>query len=243
MSDITVDEAGETARASHKHLAVLPAKRPPWDRARWAVVGLAAATALAFVGSFFLPWWSFVLYAPQYPGGLKLVISLTGMGGDVAEIDTLNHYIGMAHLANAAPLERQLAGYGVAAVALFTFALALGAGRRLSKLIAIPALAFPIGFLADSFYWLYSFGHHLDPKAPIKLGSFTPEMFGNGKIGQFETYAEPAMGFWIAALGVVAMVAAAVIRTRVCNDCGHAPRCGAACPRLTVLPEREERRS
>lgn len=223
----------------HKHLAVVPT-RPPWDRARWVVVGLAASTVAAFAGSFFLPWWSFVLYAPQYPNGLELVISLTGMGGDVAEIDTLNHYIGMAHLANAAPTERQLAGYGVAAVALVALALALAAGRKLNKIIAIPALAFPIGFLADSFYWLYSFGHNLDPKAPIRLGSFTPQMFGNGQIGQFETYAEPALGFWIATAGVAAMIAATLIRKRICDNCGHAAQCGAACPRLLVLPEKEK---
>src|SRR5215468_1356757 len=113
MSDITVHEAGKIEGDGHRHLAMIPAARPPWDRARWLVVGLASATVAAFAGSFFLPWWSFVLYAPQYPSGLKLVISLTGMGGDVAEIDTLNHYIGMAHLADAAPTERQLAGYGV----------------------------------------------------------------------------------------------------------------------------------
>ena len=242
MSDLTGGAEGKTGDG-HKHLAVVPAAPPPWDRARWAVVGLAAATVAAFAGSFFLPWWSFVLYAPQYPHGLKLVISLTGMGGDVAEIDVLNHYIGMAHLANAAPTERQLAGYAVAAVALVMMALALGAGRKLNRLVAIPAIAFPVGFIADSFYWLYTFGHRLDPKAPIRLGSFTPQMFGNGQIGQFETYAEPSIGFWLATAGVVAIIAAAVIRTRICDNCHHAAKCSAACPRLMVLPERKERAS
>jgi hypothetical protein len=203
------------------------------------VVGLAGLTVAAFAISFFLPWWSFVLYAPQYPGGLRLVISLTGMGGDVKEIDTLNHYIGMSHLEHAAPTERQLAGYGVAAVAIVVLVVSLAAGKKLNKLIAIPAIAFPLGFLADSFYWLYSFGHKLDPKAPIHLGSFTPQMFGNGQIGQFETYAEPSVGFWVAAFGVAAMIAAAVIRSRICDNCGHAATCSATCPRLLVLPEKK----
>ena len=238
MKDRSVRSPGD----GHKHLAMAPASptKAPWDRARWLVVALAAVASLAFVGSFFLPWWSFVLYAPQYPKGLSLVISLTGMSGDVQEIDTLNHYIGMAHLADAAPTERQLAGYGVAAIAVIGVVIALAAGKRLNKMVAIPALAFPILFIADSFYWLYRFGHQLDPKAPIRLGAFTPQMFGNGQIGQFETYAEPAMGFWIATLGVVAMVAAAFVRSRVCAGCDHGNACGVACPRLLVLPERRK---
>ncbi|MFT3768228.1 MAG: hypothetical protein QM820_22485 [Minicystis sp.] len=228
---------GDTEGDGHRHLAVVAA-RPPWDRARWLVVALAVAAVAAFAASYFLPWWSFVLYAPQYPSGLRLVISLTGMSGDVREIDTLNHYIGMAHLEGAAPTERQLAGYGVAAVAVITFAIALAAGRKLNRALAIPALAFPIGFLGDSFYWLYTFGHRLDPKAPIRLGAFTPQLFGNGQIGQFETYAEPSFGFWMAAAGVAAMIAAALVRARVCAHCGHAATCSAVCPRLLVLPER-----
>ena len=78
------------------HLAVV--QRPAssgsprlWDR--WAVLVCAVVAVVLFGASFFLPWWRFWLYAPQYPKGLGLTISLTGMGGDVHEIDLLNHYI------------------------------------------------------------------------------------------------------------------------------------------------------
>ncbi|HEY2512636.1 MAG TPA: hypothetical protein VGI39_17335 [Polyangiaceae bacterium] len=227
------------ARADgHVHLTVSRGASAPrnadWNRARGLVVGLGIAAAALFALSFFRDWWSFVLYAPQYPGGLRLQIALTGMGGDVHEIDLLNHYIGMHHLENAAPVERRLAGYGVAAIALLTVALATASGRRFNKLLALPALAFPLLFLADSFYWLYSFGHHLDAHAPLKIGAFTPQMFGNGKIGQFETYAEPALGFWLAVAGVACVVAAAFVRSRVCAGCSHAETCRVACPRLMV---------
>ena len=47
----------------------------------------------------------FELVAPQYPKGLKLDISLTGITGDVKEIDILNHYIGMRTMSDAASLE------------------------------------------------------------------------------------------------------------------------------------------
>lgn len=241
--------ARTTRKGRHVHLAVVEGSsaaagggasgtRPPWDWARWPVLASGAGAVALFAASFFVPWWRFWLYAPQYPGGLKLVISLTGMGGDVAEIDLLNHYIGMKHLADAAPLERQLAGWGVAAIAVATLGLLAISGRKLNKLIAIPAISFPIVFIADSFYWLYSFGHQLDPKAPLRIGAFTPQMFGNGQIGQFETFARPDLGFWLAVLGVALAVVATVLRSRVCSGCVHAGTCKTACPRLMVLPDR-----
>ncbi len=225
----------------HVRLSVVQsgaASRPAWDRARWLVVLLGASSVGLLAAAFFQPWWTFVLYAPQYPKGLRLVISLTGMGGDVHEIDLLNHYIGMKHLADAAPTERQLAGFGVAAVAVVTLALLMFAGKTLNKLIAIPAVLFPLVFLADSFYWLYSFGHSLDPAAPLRMKAFTPEMFGNGQIGQFETFASPAAGFWLAIAGVSCAILGTLVRSRVCANCGRARDCGAVCPRAMVLPER-----
>jgi hypothetical protein len=64
-------------------------------------------------------------------------------------------------------------------------------------------------------------------------------MFGNGKIGQFETFAQPALGFWLALAGVAFVLSAVVVRSRVCAHCSAAGRCGATCPRLLVLPERD----
>jgi hypothetical protein len=227
-----------TARDGHVHLAMAkPQPRPAWDWARWPTLLLGLGGAGLFVAAFFQEWWRFWLYAPQYPGGLRLNIALTGMSGDVHEIDLLNHYIGMQHLEDAAPVERRLAVYGVAAIAAVTVALVVASGRRLNKIVAVPGFAFPLAFLADSFGWLYRFGHALSPRAPLKIAAFTPQMFGNGKIGQFETYAQPALGFWLAVLGVVCIAAAALFRARVCANCSSRGSCGASCPRYLVLPE------
>lgn len=236
-------EAGDsrTREGGHRHLPLVAtsggSQRRPWDRARWPVVGLSIGAAALFASSLSQPWWSFLLYAPQYPKGLKLIISLRGMQGDVHEIDLLNHYIGMGHLADAAPLERKLAGWGVAAIAVVTLALLAGAGKKLNKLVAIPALSFPVVFLLDSFYWLHTFGHDLNPKAPLKIKPFTPEMFGNGVIGQFETFAAPQLGFYLALAGVACVLLATLLRRKVCENCGQAGSCGVACPRAMVLPE------
>jgi len=227
----------------HKHLVVLPKRSErtaAWHRGlRWLVVALALGAIGAYVASFFQTWWSFTLYAPQYPHGLRLTISLTGMAGDVREIDMLNHYIGMGHLADAAKHERQFAGWGVGLVAVMVLAIALLAGKKAGKALIIPGLAFPLVFLGDAFYWLYTFGHHLDPRAPLHIPPFTPELFGNGEIGQFMTFAVPGPGFWMAVAGLVSLAVAALVRQRVCNDCPQRGECGALCPSALIGPARK----
>ncbi len=217
----------------HLHLSVAVEQPktvavPRWRR--WLVVGMMTAAVGMFATAFFLPWWHFTLYAPQYPHGLGLVLSLKGPGGDVSEIDELNHYIGMAHLESVAHTEEHYAAYGVAVVSLIVLVLTLLMGRKTGWLIILPAIGFPIGFVLDSFYWLYHCGHELDPHAPIHLSPFTPQMFGNGQIGQFLTFAAPSSGFWLAAAGAVVVIAATVLRQRaVCAVCSQRGTCGAFC--------------
>jgi hypothetical protein len=173
----------------------------------WLSIALGFSGVVAIALAFTQTWWKFILYAPQYPHGLRLEILLSGLSGDVHEIGMLNHYIGMSHLEDAAPLERHYAALGVALVVLFGLGSLVVGGKRFGWLAALPALLFPLGFLADSFGWLYRFGHHLDPHAPVRVPGFTPQMFGNGQIGQFMTFAEPGFGFWLAVFGALAVVA------------------------------------
>lgn len=180
----------------------------------WLSIGLGLLGVVAIAFAFTVSWWKFILYAPQYPHGLRLEIWLSGLTGDVHEIGMLNHYIGMSHLEDAAPLERRYAAVGVALVALFGVASLLVGGKRFGWLAALPALLFPLGFLVDSFAWLYRFGHHLDPHAPVHIPGFTPQMFGNGQIGQFMTFAEPGLGFWLGILGAGAIAAGVVLHRR-----------------------------
>lgn len=180
----------------------------------WVVYGFLASAISLFVYSLREPWWFFRLYAPQYPRGLTLVISLKGLSGDVREIDMLNHYIGMAHLDVAASFERQYAHYGVALLAVGLVLVALFARPSRSWWLAGLGALFPLGFLSDSLFWLYRFGHSLDATAPLRIPSFTPQLFGNGTIGQFMTFARPERGFWLAVLGVVLLLAASVVRSR-----------------------------
>src|SRR5262245_50465188 len=127
------------ARASETQRARAP------RRAAALVCTAIAAFVLAL--SYFQPFWTFKLYAPQYPHGLTLTISLTGFSGDVREIDMLNHYIGMAPLAQGAALERRYAKLLVAVACASVLAFALLRTRRGAALAAAVGVLYPAGFL------------------------------------------------------------------------------------------------
>ncbi len=176
------------------------ARRPS---ARVLASGLLVAAAALLVISSFLPYWQLTLHAPQYPNGLQTELYLTHVTGDVDEIDELNHYIGMARLGQAAPFERSMAVAGVGVLGLLLIA-AVFVHNRWAALLALPALAFPVAFLADLYYWLDRFGHSLDPHAPLSssVKPFTPALLGLGKVGQFTTTASVEVGFYLALLAV-----------------------------------------
>lgn len=212
------------------HLEVLPAGASDRHlRERWAVLGLALLAVGLYAVSLFVPWWHITLFAPQYPKGLEVFIGLRGMTGDVREVDILNHYIGMTHLEQAAPFERHWAAWGVGLLGFLVLAFTLLPGKRLSGLLVVPALALPAVFVVDSYVWLWRFGHHLDPHAPLRFKPFTPHLFGVGIIGQFHTEAAPDVGFWLSIAAIAVLAAAVLVRRRVCRTCGKRSSCGGYC--------------
>lgn len=201
---------------------------PETSRRRW-VLALALVGAALFGASWFFPYWSFALFAPQYPKGLNLIIHLNGVVGDVDEINLINHYIGMGHLDQAAQLERQYGGWLVGALGIVVVLATAFSGKKVGWLPLLVGLGLPIGFVVDTFYWMYRFGHELDPRAPIDMAPFTPTLFGPGKVGQFRTVAMPDAGYWLALLGVALVAVAVWQRRKVCNACVASDDCGAIC--------------
>lgn len=163
--------------------------------------------AMLVVVSIFLPYWQMTLQAPQYPDGLHVELYVNKMEGDVQEIDGLNHYIGMPKLEEAGQLERSFSFLAAGALALLLIG-AVFIHSPLAAIFALPAVLYPFVFLADLFYWLYTFGHNLDPTAPLSssIKPFTPTLLGTGTIGQFRTVASVDTGFYLALLGSVVIL-------------------------------------
>jgi len=105
------------------------------------------AAVLLFI-SIFLPYWKITLFAPQYPSGLAAEMYVNRLTGDVAEIDSLNHYIGMKPLGEAAVLERTLSVFIIIGLALLIVG-TIFVHSPFALFLAIPAIMYPVFFLAD----------------------------------------------------------------------------------------------
>ncbi len=194
----------------------VPAKELRARGSRYAIpTFLLLVTGVLIVASFFQPYWKMKLEAPQYPNGLYVTAYLSGLKGDVHEIDGLNHYIGMRPLNDAAQFERANSAMMVGAVA-FLLVAAILIHSRWAALAALPALLFPAGFLLDLQFWLATFGTNLNPKAPLSssIKPFVPPVLGVGTIGQFRTLADPGPGLWMAVAASVVVILALYFHRR-----------------------------
>src|SRR5262249_59426590 len=105
----------------------------------------------------------------------------------------------------AAGLERHFAVIAVTALALLLLA-SVFIQNWWAALLALPAVLYPAIFLGDLFFWLYRFGHELDPHAALSssVKPFTPVLLGEGRIGQFRPSAGLEEGVYIALAGAAA---------------------------------------
>jgi hypothetical protein len=159
---------------------------------------LMAAAVLLMV-SMVVPYWSMTLKAPQYPKGLKVDVYINHIQGDITEIDGLNHYLGMPPLDEGGKFERSISLLAVLAFGMLLLA-DMFVHNQWAALLALPAIGFPLAFLADLYLILYNYGHSIDPKSALgsAIKPFTPPLIGEGKIGQFASVAEPQLGLLLA---------------------------------------------
>jgi hypothetical protein len=169
---------------------------------------LLMLSALLLTISIFLPYWSMTMTAPQYPDGLRVAVYVSHLEGDVREIDSLNHYLGMPPLDEGGRLERS-----ISVVAIVTLGLLLVAGvfvhNQWAAVLALPALGYPLVFLADLWFILYRYGHSIDPASALggAVEPFTPPLLGAGMVGQFATVAAFEPGLWLALAAAGAVLA------------------------------------
>lgn len=158
-----------------------------------------------------LPVWNFSLEAPNYPKeafpyGLPVYIHFDGLSGEVHEMNTINHYVGMARMERGGIYESSLAPYALIALAMLFMLFIVYDNKWINRLMIIPVLL-PFLFLGIYGYWLYWFGHNLHGGA-ITIKPFMPVILGDGKVAQFTTHAYPVIGFWVLiAMSILSLLA------------------------------------
>lgn len=168
------------------------------------------------VGMMSMPIWYVSLEAPNYPkeafpDGIPVYFHLDGYSGDVHEMNTINHFIGMHPMEAGAQLERSVAPYIMLGIALLFVFFMIYRGRFSWLLLAVPAI-FPVGFFAFYSGWLYWYGHNLQDWGMFKVKPFMPTALGDGKVAQFTTHSYPSIGFYV--LVVIAIFSILAILAR-----------------------------
>src|SRR5262245_2629175 len=158
----------------------------------WILVAALVLLPVFFLPA--LPVWQMRLWAPQYPEGLTLTIYANTIRGDVARINTLNHYVGMHAIrpddfSEFGYMPQLLTFFGVMAL------LAALVNRRWIAILGwLGFTGFAIYMFRDYASWLWHYGHDLDPRAAIKLDAFTPPLIGFKKMANFRVWSLPGPG-------------------------------------------------
>ena len=161
-------------------------------RLLYAAAAALVAAALAF------PLWGFAMAAPQYPDEtLHLQVTRAGIVGDVQEVSTLQHFIGVRF-----PTELPELKWATAAIVALAALLLLGAlvgggavGRVYRVLCAVALVTFLVASAAMVQTRLYQVGHDRDPNAPLRgMRNFTPPLVGPAKVGNFTVWSFPHAG-------------------------------------------------
>lgn len=148
--------------------------------------------ALALVPALFLPVWSITLHAPQYPDGLTIEIFAHTVAGDLQEVNTLNHYIGMDVISPDEFPEFNFIPFFLLRFLAFAGLAALVARIPVAAIGWIDFAIFGAVMLFDFQNWLYEYGNNLSPDAPIELEPFTPHLFGATEVGNFSVTSYPS---------------------------------------------------
>ncbi len=188
-------------------------------RARLAVLG---AGSLLIVALFF-PLWRITMFANQFPEGIRLSIYayklVGGNGGaDLQGINILNHYIGMHDIQAADFVEMRFIPFALGVFVLLGLRTAVFAKVR--DLVDLTVLFTYFALFSFGVFWyrMYTYGHHLDPEAAIKVAPFTPPLLGHQHIANFDVYSAPGLGTVLLGafgMGLIALLVLEAQRHRV----------------------------
>ncbi len=175
--------------------------------------GIVLVGIAALVTGALLPLWRIQLVAPQYQEGLTLdmysyQIAAGNGGQDLVEINVLNHYIGMKPIVQADFAEMRWMPFAIGIFGLLALrAVVMG---RIGHLVDLGVLfgyfgAFSLGTFV---YRLWTYGHQLDPHAPMRIEPFMPVVVGTQQIANFVQTSLPLAGTYFMAVFMIAIMAA-----------------------------------
>jgi hypothetical protein len=179
---------------------------------RQLLLGSVVLLAAALV----LPVWSTRMEAPQYRNeeALQVHVYAGRVEGDVAEIQTLNQYVGVALPLDTPELHAMpwVLG-GLLAVTLLVSSLPSRARPGATLLLWLAMTATAIGGGALLQYRLYQMGHVRTHTILEGVPDFTPPILGSAKIANFTVHMSLGAGGWGYGLAMV-MVAFAFFAAR-----------------------------
>ncbi|WP_066415614.1 hypothetical protein [Halorubrum aethiopicum] len=203
----------------------------PLDRLRELRRALPVTAAAMFVVALTVPVWRIAFEAPQYPDGLLVTLyAYPRLGGDYAEVQALNHYVGFYYPdpvfvdpnyavhpdAIAAPewILGPVVFLAVAAAGVFVALAPTDRKLRLGLLgQLIGATVAFVGTFAIVQYRLHQAGHALGEDAPIVgVAEFTPPLLGGYQIANISGVAWFGPGGYLTGLGFLLLVVAYLLR-------------------------------
>ena len=170
---------------------------------------------------YFFPIWHIGLEAPQYPEGIGMYIWLDKITGqnphDLANINNLNHYIGMKKIVPDAIPELKIMPYVIGFIILFGIFVYFINRKWLFWIWIILFVSVLFVGLYDFYLWEYDYGHDLDPMAAIKVPgmSYQPPLIGSKKLLNFTSTSLPAFGGIVVGLSVLIGIASVFIDSKL----------------------------
>jgi len=169
----------------------------------------AAIPLLLVAASPFLPMWFFQLNAP-FLGQRWMEVyvhPLSGVGGEVENVNVINHYVGLGMIGNEYIPEIAYLPYVYTAMifvtAVFTYSLVTGR-RRAAFVSLLVAIAIFVSILGYMYNWLYNYTHTILPGAPMKIEPFDPPFLGEYRIANFvvRSFMGPSLILQLAAVAI-----------------------------------------
>ena len=182
---------------------------------------LIIIAALMVLLTFVFPLWYIDLEAPQYPEGIGLQIWINQIVGqnphDLANINGLNHYIGMKVIEPESIPELKIMPYLMIFMMLFgLMAGILGKRTLVYTWILLFVIMAAIG-MYDFYMWEYDYGHDLNPLAAIKIPgmAYQPPLIGSKMLLNFNAISMPHIATYILAFAVMLAAAALIIDIKI----------------------------